>query len=71
MLILIVLLILAGFGPIIGGLASSNKIATIGAYRAVALNGSFGVTIGLALLNIVALSNSFNIFDIVFDQTSG
>ena len=68
LLILIVLLILAGFGPIIGGLASGNKIATIGAHRAIALNGSFGVTIGLALLNVVAFSSSFNIFDIVFDQ---
>jgi NADH-quinone oxidoreductase subunit H len=67
-LLLLVTLLLANYGPIVGGWASNNKYALIGAYRAIALSGSYGITIGLVLLMPLLASQSFNIFEIVHYQ---
>jgi NADH-quinone oxidoreductase subunit H len=68
-LIILVLLILASYGPILGGWASNNKYALLGSYRAIALSGSYGITIGLVLILPVMYAQSFNFFSIVYAQS--
>lgn len=71
LLLILVLFLLANYGSVFGGWASSNKFALLGAYRAVALSAAYGITIGLILLLPVLLSQSLNIYEIVFAQRRG
>ena len=68
LLFIIILLVFTSYGPIFGGWASNNKYALLGAYRAVALSGSYGITIGLALLIPAMCAQSFNLLSIVLEQ---
>lgn len=69
-LIILVLLILASYGPIFGGWSSNNKYALLGSYRAIALSGSYGITIGLVLILPVLYAQSFNLVSIVNEQNN-
>ena len=67
-LAILVLLLLGNYGPILGGWASNNKYALLGAYRGIALSGSYGISIGMVLLLPSIISQSFNILEIVYCQ---
>ncbi len=56
------------YSVLLGGWASGNKYALIGALRASAQTLSYEVFMGLSLMGVVALAGSFNMRDIVQAQ---
>ena len=68
---LLFFLALAGinvYAVLIGGWASGNKYALLGALRASAQTLSYEVFMGLSLMGVVAMAGSFNLRDIVAAQ---
>lgn len=59
------------YGVIIAGWASNSKYAFIGAMRASAQMISYEVSMGLALISVLMVSNSLNLSDIVVAQGQG
>ena len=53
----------------IGGWASNNKFALIGALRASSQMISYELPMGMAIIGVVLMSNSLNLRDIVDMQT--
>jgi len=58
------------YSPTLGGWSSNNKYALLGGLRAAAQMLSYEVFMGLSLMGVVMLANSFNIADIVEAQRS-
>lgn len=67
-LLILVFLMIINYGPTVGGWASNNKYALLGAYRGIALSGSYGITIGLVFLCPILATQSFNLFEIIYFQ---
>lgn len=59
---------MGAYSVILGGWASNNKYALLGAMRGAAQMISYEVFMGLALMGVVLLSGSFNLKDIVEAQ---
>ena len=59
---------LAVFSVLLGGYASNNKYALLGALRAAAQTVSYEVFMGLALMGVVLITGSFNLREIVEAQ---
>ena len=62
---------MAVYSVILGGYASNNKYALLGALRAGAQTVSYEVFMGLSLMGVVMMSGSFNLRDIVLAQQGG
>ncbi|MFA5938196.1 MAG: NADH-quinone oxidoreductase subunit NuoH [Sinimarinibacterium sp.] len=62
---------LAVYSVMLGGWASNNKYALLGAIRATAQSISYEVFMGLALLGVVIQAGSFSLEDIVLAQQDG
>lgn len=62
---------LAAYSAMLGGLASNNKYALLGALRAGGQMISYEVFMGISILGVVILADSFNLRDIVHAQESG
>ncbi|MEQ1438080.1 NADH-quinone oxidoreductase subunit NuoH [Fontimonas sp. SYSU GA230001] len=62
---------LAVYSVMLGGWASNNKYALLGAIRASAQSISYEVFMGLALLGVVIQAGSFSLQDIVLAQQHG
>jgi NADH-quinone oxidoreductase subunit H len=56
------------YGIISGGWASNSKYASLGSLRSAAQMISYEVSIGLVILPVVILTNSFNLTDIIIMQ---
>lgn len=56
------------FGPILGGWASHNKYSLLGAMRATAQMVSYELALILAVIAVLAVSNSLNLTEIVIGQ---
>ncbi len=56
------------YSVVLGGWASNNKYALLGALRAAAQMLSYEVFMGLSLMGVVMLAGSFNLRDIVEAQ---
>ena len=67
-LFILALLSISNYGIILGSWASHNKFAVFSAVRTLALTNSYGISISLIFLYPCALSNSYNIFDIISAQ---
>ncbi|GAB3537808.1 NADH-quinone oxidoreductase subunit NuoH [Pontibacter brevis] len=59
---------MGAYSIILGGWASNNKYSLLGAMRGAAQMISYEVFMGLALMGVVLLSNSFRLSDIVLAQ---
>ncbi len=59
------------YGIIIAGWASNSKYAFLGAIRSSAQMISYEVSIGLIIINVVLLSGSLNLTDIILSQKDG
>ncbi|WP_091534740.1 NADH-quinone oxidoreductase subunit NuoH [Fontimonas thermophila] len=62
---------LAVYSVMLGGWASNNKYALLGAMRSTAQSISYEVFMGLALLGVVIQAGSFSLEDIVLAQQDG
>lgn len=62
---------LAAYGAMLGGLASNNKFALLGGLRAAGQMISYEVFMGISMLGVVILGNSFNLREIVEAQRDG
>jgi NADH:ubiquinone oxidoreductase subunit H len=58
------------YGIILSGWSSNSKYAFLGALRSAAQLISYEVSIGLIVLPVAILSNSFNLVEIVSKQSS-
>jgi NADH-quinone oxidoreductase subunit H len=59
------------YSIVLGGWASNNKYALLGAMRGASQMISYEVFMGLALMGVVIMSGSFNLKDIILAQKSG
>lgn len=57
------------YSILFAGWSSHNKYALLGAIRAVAQTLSYEVFLGLSLMGVVAKAGSFNLIDIVYNQS--
>jgi NADH-quinone oxidoreductase subunit H len=62
---------LAAYSAMLGGLASNNKFALLGGLRAAGQMISYEVFMGISMLGIVILGDSFNLREIVEAQEDG
>jgi len=62
---------LGAYSVVLGGWASNNKYALLGAIRGSAQMISYEVFMGLSLMGVVILAGSFNMTDIVMAQKGG
>ena len=62
---------LASYSAMLGGLASNNKFALLGGLRAAGQMISYEVFMGISMLGIVILGDSFNLREIVEAQADG
>lgn len=62
---------LSVYSVVLGGYASNNKYALLGAVRAAAQTVSYEVFMALSLMGVVMISGSFNLRDIVEAQQNG
>jgi NADH-quinone oxidoreductase subunit H len=62
---------LAAYSAMLGGLASNNKFALLGGLRAAGQMISYEVFLGISLLGVVILSDSFSLRGIVEAQSDG
>ncbi len=62
---------LSVYSVVLGGYASNNKYALLGAVRAAAQTVSYEVFMALSLMGVVMMSGSFNLRDIVEAQRDG
>lgn len=62
---------LASYSAMLGGLASNNKFALLGGLRAAGQMISYEVFMGISILGVVILSDSFSLREIVIAQEDG
>lgn len=62
---------LASYSAMLAGLASNNKFALLGGLRAAAQMISYEVFMGISILGVVILADSFNLREIVEAQADG
>ncbi len=62
---------LAAYGAMLGGIASNNKFALLGGLRAAGQMISYEVFMGISMLGVVILGDSFNMRTIVEAQADG
>ncbi len=62
---------LASYSAMLGGLASNNKFALLGGLRAAGQMISYEVFMGISILGVVMLGDSFNMREIVEAQSDG
>jgi NADH-quinone oxidoreductase subunit H len=62
---------LAAYSAMLGGLASNNKFALLGGLRAAGQMISYEVFMGISMLGVVILGDSFNLREIVEAQQDG
>jgi NADH-quinone oxidoreductase subunit H len=62
---------LAAYSAMLGGIASNNKFALLGGLRAAGQMISYEVFMGISMLGVVILSDSFNLREIVEAQQDG
>lgn len=62
---------LGAYSAMLGGLASNNKFALLGGLRAAGQMISYEVFMGISMLGVVILGNSFNMREIVEAQSDG
>jgi NADH-quinone oxidoreductase subunit H len=62
---------LGAYSAMLGGLASNNKFALLGGLRAAGQMISYEVFMGISMLGVVILGNSFNMREIVEAQADG
>ncbi len=62
---------LAAYSAMLGGLASHNKFALLGGLRAAGQMISYEVFMGISILGVVILGDSFNLREIVVAQADG
>lgn len=62
---------LASYSTMLGGLASNNKFSLLGALRGARQMISYEVIMGISILGVVILSDSFNLREIVEAQEGG
>ena len=62
---------LASYSTMLGGLASNNKFSLLGALRGAGQMISYEVFMGISILGVVILSDSFNLREIVEAQEGG
>jgi NADH-quinone oxidoreductase subunit H len=62
---------LASYSTMLGGLASNNKFSLLGALRGAGQMISYEVFMGISLLGIIILADSFSLRDIVEAQSEG
>ena len=62
---------LGAYSVMLGGLSSDNKYALLGSLRAAAQMISYEVFMGISLLGVIALTGSFNLREIVENQSDG
>jgi len=56
---------LAVYGPVLGGWASNNNWALLGALRSGAQMVSYEISMGLAVVGVIVMANTLNFVDIV------
>lgn len=62
---------LSVYGIIIAGWSSNSKYAFLGALRSAAQMISYEVSLGLIIMPIFAMAESFNILDVLYEQSNG
>lgn len=62
---------LAAYSAMLAGIASNNKFSLLGGLRAAAQMISYEVFMGISILGVVILSDSFNLREIVIAQKDG
>lgn len=62
---------IGGYGIMIGGWASNNKFALLGAIRASSQMISYELSLGMAIIALLLMSNSLNLREIVDSQMYG
>ena len=70
MLYIFAVVSIGGYGIMIGGWASNNKFALLGALRASSQMISYELSLGMSIIALLLISNSLNLRDIV-DMQSG
>jgi len=59
---------LSSYGPVLAGFSSYNKYTLLGALRAVAQTISYELVLGLTVIGVVMVYESFNLQDIIYAQ---